>query len=94
MGDFTFTFYYVYDVCVSHLVGLFSTLWTVAHQAPLFMGSPGKDPGVGCHFLLQGSSQPGDRNPVSYVSCIGRQILYNVRYREVYARSREICSFK
>ena len=57
-------------------VWLFATLWSIAHQAPLSMGSPGKDPGVGCHFLLQGSSQPGDRNPVSYVSCIGRQILY------------------
>ena len=28
--------------------------WTIAHQAPLSMGFPSKDPGVGCHFLLQG----------------------------------------
>ena len=28
--------------------------WTVAHQAPLSVGFPGKDTGVGCHFLLQG----------------------------------------
>ena len=33
---------------------LFETPWTVAHQAPLSMGFPGKNIGVGCHFLLQG----------------------------------------
>ena len=35
-------------------VQLFVTLWTVAHQASLSMGFPGKNTGVGCHFLLQG----------------------------------------
>ena len=35
-------------------VRLFATLWTVARQAPLFMGFPGKNTGVGCHVLLQG----------------------------------------
>ena len=39
--------------CFSH-VWLFVTLWTVAHQAPLFMGFSGKTTGVSCHFLLQG----------------------------------------
>ena len=33
----------------------------------------GKNTGVGCHFLLQGSSWPRDQ---TYVSCIGRWILY------------------
>ena len=44
---------------LSHLVlsNSFVTPWTVAHQAPLPMGFPGKNLGVGCHFLLQGSSQ-------------------------------------
>ena len=32
----------------------FASLWTVTRQAPLSMGFPGKDTGVGCHFLLQG----------------------------------------
>ena len=32
----------------------FATPWTVAHQAPLSMGFPSKNTGVGCHFLLQG----------------------------------------
>ena len=35
-------------------VRLFVTPWTVAHQAPLSMNSPGKNTGVGCHALLQG----------------------------------------
>ena len=34
-------------------VRLFVTLWTIAHQAPQSMDSPGKNTGVGCHFLLQ-----------------------------------------
>ena len=36
------------------LVQLCGTQWTVAHQAPLSMGFPGKNTGAGCHFLLQG----------------------------------------
>ena len=37
-------------------VQLFVTTWTVAHQAPLSMGdSPGKNTGVGCHALSQGT---------------------------------------
>ena len=31
-----------------------ATPWTVAFQAPLSVDSPGKNTGVGCHFLLQG----------------------------------------
>ena len=44
---------------------------------------PGKNTGVGCHFLLQGSSQPKDGTLVSYGSCIGRQVLYLLSYWEV-----------
>ena len=32
----------------------FVTPWTVVHQAPLSMEFPGKNKGLGCHFLLQG----------------------------------------
>ena len=41
----------------SHLVMFdsFKTPWTVACQAPLFMGFPSKNTGLGCHFLLQGT---------------------------------------
>ena len=35
-------------------VRLFETPWTVAHQAPLSMDSPGKNTAVRCHFLPQG----------------------------------------
>ena len=34
--------------------------------------------GVGCHALFQGSSWPKDWTHVSYVSCIGRQVLYQL----------------
>ena len=36
---------------------LFETPWTLARQAPPSMGFPGKNTGVACHALLQGSSQ-------------------------------------
>ena len=38
--------------------------------------SPGKNTGVGCHPLLQGMFPTQGLNPISYVSCIGRQVLY------------------
>ena len=44
---------------------LFATAWTIASQVPLSMG------------LSRGSSQPRDRTHISYVSCIGKQILYH-----------------
>ena len=37
--------------------------WTVAHQAPLFMGFPSKKTGVGYHFLLQGIFLTQELNP-------------------------------
>ena len=45
--------------------------WTVAHQAPLSMGCPNRNTGVGCHFLLQGIF------PTQGLNCIGRWILYH-----------------
>ena len=43
------------DVLLSHFsrVRLCATPWTAAHQAPRPWDSPGKNTGVGCHFLLQ-----------------------------------------
>ena len=35
-------------------VWLFATPWTITHQTPLSIKLPGKNIGVGCHFLLQG----------------------------------------
>jgi len=41
---------------LSHLAvsDSFATPWPAAHQAPLSMDCPGKNTGLGCHFLLQG----------------------------------------
>ena len=38
-------------------VGLFTTPWTAAHQAPPSMDFPGKSTGGGCHCLLLHSTQ-------------------------------------
>ena len=38
--------------------------------------SPGKNTGVGCMPSSRGSSEPRDGTCVSYVSYIGRQVLY------------------
>ena len=46
----------------SHVL-LFATPWTVACQAPLSTGSPGKNTGVGCHALLQGIFPTQGSNP-------------------------------
>ena len=40
------------------------------------MNSPGKHTGVGCHALLQGSSQLRDRTWVSCISCIALQLSH------------------
>ena len=37
------------------LIQLSATSWTLAHQAPLFMGFFRQEHGVNCHFLLQGN---------------------------------------
>ena len=44
--------------------------------------SPSKNTGVGCHSLLQGSSQPRNQTFILCVSCIGKQILYHYTSRE------------
>ena len=44
-------------------VRLFTTQWTVAHQAPLCMGFLGKNIGVSCHFLHQGIFLTQGLNP-------------------------------
>jgi len=49
-------------------VRLFATPWTVPLQAPLSMDSPGKNTGVGCHFLLQGIFPTQGSNPVCIAS--------------------------
>ena len=54
------------------------TQWTVAHQAPLLnpfcQDFPGKNNGIGCHFLLY---RIFPTHNWTRVSCIGGQILYH-----------------
>ena len=56
-------------------VQLFMTPWTVAYQALPSMEFPGKNTGVGCHFLLQGIFPTQGLNP-----CLPhcRQMLYQL----------------
>ena len=51
-------------------VWLFETLWTVAHQTPLSMGSPGKNTGVGYSALLGRIFLAQGSDPSLCVSCI------------------------
>ena len=57
---------------------LFETLWTVACQTPLYMGilQAGILECVAMPFS-RGSSQPRDGTHISYVSWIGRHVLYH-----------------
>ena len=65
-------------VCVPSHVWLFVTLWTTGPQAPLFMGFPGKNTGVSCHFLLQGIFLTQGLNP-GLLNC--RQILHQLSHQ-------------
>ena len=55
-------------------VGLFATLWTVAHQASLSMGFSRQEYWSGCHALPQGIFPTQGSNQhllLSYFSCLG-----------------------
>ena len=51
--------------------------WTVACQASLSWDSPGKNTGVGCHFLLQGIFLTQESN-LGLLHC--KQIVYQLSY--------------
>ena len=58
-------------------VPLFATLWITARQAPLSRGFFRQDYQSGLLCPPPGESPgPGDWTGVSYVSCIGRRVLY------------------
>ena len=71
----------------------FATLWTVAHQAPLSMEFPRKEylEWVAISFSRE-SSQPRDQTHISYVSCIGRWILYHLCHLRSPTHIHLICS--
>ena len=51
-------------------IWLFATLWTAIHQAPLSMGIPDKNIGVGGSSSSRGSSQSRYQTHISRVYCI------------------------
>ena len=68
------------DTCVLSCfsrIQLFAVLWTAASQAPLSTRFSRQEHCSGCHFLLHGIAPTQDRTGISYVSCIGRGILYH-----------------
>ena len=65
------------EVKLLSCVRLFATPWTVAYQALGPWDFPGKNTGVGCHFLLQGIFPTQGSNP-SLLHC--RQMLYHLSH--------------
>ena len=61
-------------------VQLFATLWTVAHQPPLSLDSPGKNTDVGCYALIQGIFPTQGLKPhlMFSVTCVLRKIEASV----------------
>ena len=57
------------DGLVTNCVRLFVTAWTVARQGPLSMGFPGKDTGVGGHFLLPLLNAGDARKKCFFIHC-------------------------
>ena len=67
-------------VCMlSHFshVQLFETLWTIVLQVLCPWDSTGKNTGVGYHASSRGASWCRSWTHISYVSCIGRLVLYH-----------------
>ena len=61
---------------LSH-VPLFATPWAAAHQAPLSMGFSRQEYWSGLPCPIQGIFPTQGLKSLSYVSCIGRQVLYH-----------------
>ena len=70
----------VHTQSFSH-VWLFATPWTVACQAPLSMGFSRQEYLNGLSFLLQGIFPTQNGTCVSFISCIGRQVLYQLSHQ-------------
>ena len=71
---------HVWHVCIlSHFshIWLFVSLWTVACQAPLSMGFSRQEYWNGLPCLPPGNLPDLGIEPMSYVSCIGKRVLYH-----------------
>ena len=74
-----------------------AALWTVAHQAHLSMGlSQVRILEWVAMPSSRGSSRPRDQNCVSYVSCIGKHVLYHYTTWEAHIRQYKMiwCSYQ
>ena len=68
---------YVYGVQQLSHAQFSATPWTQPARLLCPQASAYKNSGVGCHALLQKIFQPRDQTCISYVSCIGRRVLYH-----------------
>ena len=63
-------------------IQLFATLWTIAPQAPLFMGFSKQEYWSGLPYSPPGDLPDPGIEPVStYFSCIGRWVLYHLGHQ-------------
>ena len=79
---------YLHAQSLSH-VWLFVIPWTVARQAPLSMGISRQEYWSGLPFPTSGDLPDQGSNPVSCVSCTGRQIVYHWTTWEAQDKGRE-----
>ena len=88
---------FVYVCMLSH-VWLFATPWTVACQVPLSWNFPGKNNGLGCHFLLQGIFPTQGSNPCPLHLLYWRRTLYHWATREGWvlyvSKVNDLCSHR
>ena len=67
--------------------------WRTKPTRLLCQNSPGKNFGVGCHFLLYGIFTTQISKQVSCVFCIGRRILYHCATWEAQIKPRMLSKF-
>ena len=67
----------IHHWCVC-MLSHFATLWLYPVKFLCPWDSPGKNTGMGCHALLQGTFPTQESNPPSVMStCLGRWVLYH-----------------
>ena len=71
---------------------VFATPWTVPHQSSCPWDSPGKNTGVGCHFLLQGIFPTQGLNPRLPRLLRRRQILSHLTTGEAHLYGVGLCT--
>ena len=72
-GDFRF----LVSMCLCSVMSNFLQPHGLSARLLCPWNFPGKNTGIGCHFLLRWIFQPRDQTHISCISCIGRQIFYD-----------------